>query len=164
MCHHHLDNMVRPLTHQVVVDIHHPSLFVIMWLSFSRCWSTHWDMATLCVKKGKGEEGSHSPGWTVTGACIITVWTTWHIVDMPGRHHHLSSVWLVTWRGLVVVVVGICSHGWGRQTTVAEGGRCWSWCWQSVVQSLSVATLLTWPFVVWRKERVQGRDQIAHLN
>ena len=73
MCRHHLDNMVHPLMHQVIVNIHLPSLFVIMWLLFSHCWSTHWDMATLYVKKGKGEEGSHSPGWTVMEACIVTV-------------------------------------------------------------------------------------------
>ena len=68
-----LDNMVHPLMHQVVVNIHLPSLFVIMWLLFSHYWLTHWDMDTLCVKKGNGEEGSHSPGWTVTGACVVTV-------------------------------------------------------------------------------------------
>ena len=85
-------------------------------------------MATSCVKKGKGEEGSHSPGWAVMGTCVITIRMTWHIVNMPDCHCHLSSIWLVMWRGLVVVVVGICSVGLGHQMMVEEGGRCWSWC------------------------------------
>lgn len=46
----------------------------------------------------------------------------WALVDMPGRRRHLSSIRLVMWRRLVVVVVGMCSGGSGHRTTVGEGG------------------------------------------
>ena len=162
MCRHHLDDMVHPLTHQVIINIHHPSLFIHVSLLLV---DTLGHGPSSCVKRDKGEEGSHSPGWMVTGTCILTIWMTWHIVNMPGHCCHLLSIQLVTWHCLVVIVVGICSVGSRCQTTVVEGGCCWSWCNQSVVHLLLVATSLMWPLlVVWRKERVQGRDQVAHLN
>ena len=101
-------------------------------------WLTHWDMApTSCVKRGKGEEGSHSPGWTVVGTCVLTVWTTWHGVDSQviAVTCHPFSWWCgIAWLSLLlasaVLVQGVQQQLWKVVIVGLGVNRVWfSICW-----------------------------------